>query len=293
MRTKQEVEIMKPKPYEVVEAKFDLFGKIPKTWLSYGKYGLGVDWMDVKGNDLLMGGPRAEVRPNLFSRFLRKIPFHCQFDLTYFTPCEHPRGLIIEIHGEVYRNENYFYLLPLIIKGTNKIYENEYADLKVKLSKTLEKIVKLKADWKAYGAELAKVRSGVVYEKELLKDIFEMLDNSDEAFKPITESEYDKQEKAIYKKYKDVINWRGPLLGGVVGMMNGFEMRVHSDDHGKHFHVIHRGKGVNVRFSFPEIEVVSYASKTLVGSKTKQKIQEFCRTPEIQARLEKEFAKRT
>ena len=69
-------------------------------------------------------------------------------------------------------------------------------------------------------------------------------------------------------------------------------MRVHSDDHGQHFHVIHKGKSINARFSFPDIELMNYISKMTIGAKTQKRIQEFCKTPNIFANLEKEFAKR-
>jgi len=34
MRDENKLELAKPKPYEVVGIKFDVFGKVPKSWLS-------------------------------------------------------------------------------------------------------------------------------------------------------------------------------------------------------------------------------------------------------------------
>ncbi len=289
MRKNQEIEIIKPKPYEVVGVKFDLLGKIPKTWLAYGRYGLGVDWKDVKGGYLPMSGPTAKILPGLLFRFKKKVRFYSHVDLSYFTASEHPRGLILEISGD----GNHSFLFPVIIQGTNKVYESEYELLKNELSNTIKRITKYKEDLKNYNNELEKIRKSVVYDKEILNDIFEILDNSKEIFKPFTESEEDELIKALEEKYKEAIQWRGPLFGGIAGRMDGFEFRVYSDDHDKHFHVVHKGKGVNARFSFPKMELMSYLTRTTIGTKTEQKIREFCEKPEIFAKLEKEFAKRS
>ncbi len=283
------MELAGPKPYEVVGIKFDVFGKVPKSWLSYGKYGFGMDWMDVNGNDLPMSGPSAEVVPGLLFKFKKKLRFYGHVDLSYFQTSEHPRGLVIEISGD---NKHWF-LLPLIIGGTNQIYDSEHEELRKKLSVTVKKVLKRKEDWKNYNKELSQIRKGIVFDIEILEGVFEILKNSEERFEEFSESEEDKQEKDLEEKYKDVIAWRGPLLRGIVGRMDGYEFRVYSGDHNpKHFHVIHKGRGIDARFSYPQIQLIDYkGSSSIIGSKESAKIREFFEVAKNLQKLNSEFQK--
>ena len=289
MQDKNKLELVTPKPYEVVGVKFDVQGKVPKFWLSYGKYGFGMDWMDINGNDLQMSGPSANVIPGLFFRFKKKLRFYGHADLSYFQTSEHPRGLIIEISGD----RKHFFLLPLIITGTNRTYDSECEELKKKLSATVEKVKRRKEDWENYTKELSQIRGGIVFDRGILEGIFNILDNSEEKFEEFSESEEDKQEKKLEEKYKDVIAWRGPLLRGVVGRMDGFEFRVYSGDHNpKHFHVIHKGRGIDARFSYPQIQLIDYKEKSsLIGGKESKRICEFFGATENIQKLDKEFQK--
>ena len=80
---------------------------------------------------------------------------------------------------------------------------------------------------------------------------------------------------------------------GLVAVMKGFEFRVHSDDHGKHFHVIHRGRGIDARFSFPEIELIDYKKLgNTIGRKEENNIRVFFKNPEYFEKLKGEFEKR-
>src|SRR3989344_8070877 len=289
MRKEKSIKIFTPKPYQVVGVKFDLFGKVPKSWLSNGRYGLGADWLDSDGGNLPSSGPNATTFKTLFP-WSRNVMFLAPVDLSYFTTSEHPRGLILVI--ETYGENNHSSYLPVIIAGTNKDYESEHAELKVKLSDTIQKIIQRKKDLENYTRELGELRKSIIDNREILEGVFEILEQSDEQFESYSEAEEDIQVAELEEKYKDAISARGPLFRGLAGKMEGFELRVYSDDHGRHFHVIHKGKGINARFSFPEIELLNYVSRTTIGSKTKKKIQEFCKSQEVFANLEKEFAKR-
>lgn len=44
-------------------------------------------------------------------------------------------------------------------------------------------------------------------------------------------------------------------------LKNGQKIKVYSDDHDTHFHIVHKSSGVNGRFSFPSMELESYVSK--------------------------------
>lgn len=284
----EEIVIITPQPYDVVETKFWVWGKVPKSWLAYGRYGLGVDWRTTDYGYLPMSGPRADVFPGLFFKFKKKIRFQSYVDLSYFDASEHPRGLILEISGE----KDHMFLLPVIIAGTNKLYDSEHENLKEKLSSTIKKVTRCRREYEMYLRDLEELRKKKVDNPEILESIFTILEESGDQFETITISDEEKQEKALEEKYKDAIEWRGPLFRGVAGKMEGFDMTVHSNDHGKHFHVIHKGKGIDARFSFPEMELLNYLSETKISAKTQKKIKDFCNKPDIFARLENEFAKR-
>ncbi len=288
MRKEESIQITTPQPFEVVGAKFDLVGKVPKSWLSYGKYGLGVDWLEANGGHMMSSGPNVNVLPSIFP-WSRKVRFLAPVDLSYFDPCEHPRGLILVV--ETYEIRRSYYL-PVIFSGTNKAFDSEREMLKQKLSDSISRITKQKEDLENYTKELNQIRRSVLEKKEILEGVFEILEQSDDGFESFTQSAEEKLEEELEKKYKDALAARGPLFRGVAGRMDGFAMHVYSDDHGRHFHVTHKGKGINVRFSFPDMERLSYVSPAIIGSKTEKKIQAFCRRPEIFSNLEAEFAKR-
>ena len=124
-------------------------------------------------------------------------------------------------------------------------------------------------------------------------EILKIVEDSDDTFKEYTYSEEDKKEQELNEKYKDALEWRGPVVRGIISHFAGCELRVHSDDHGKHFHVIHRGKGINARFSFPEIRLVNYVnSRNTISSRLEKNIREFCLKPEIFKKFEEEFERR-
>lgn len=287
MSEKETIDLIQPKPYEVVEVKFSVFGKIPKSWLLYGRYGLDLSLMDINGHEFM--GTSAEVIPGLFSKFRKKVKFYSSVDLSHYEIPKHPQGLIIEISD----CNNHSFLVPLIVKGSDENYEINQKELKEKLSNTVKKILKYKEDWNNYRNELQKIRKGVVHKKEILEGVFEILQQSEEHYKPFSHSEEDLEEKVLEEKYRDAINWYGPLLRGIAGRMDGFEFRIYSDDHGKHFHVTHKGKGINARFSFPEIDLINYKGcSNTMGSKEKKKIRDFFKRPENFQKLDNEFRKR-
>ena len=68
---------------------------------------------------------------------------------------------------------------------------------------------------------------------------------------------------------------------------------IYSNDHDRHFHVIHKEKGINARFSFPEIELINYKNtRTSINSKEKKAITNFFKDQTNFNKLEKEFQRR-
>lgn len=80
---------------------------------------------------------------------------------------------------------------------------------------------------------------------------------------------------------------------GLVAQMNGFKFIVHSDDHDKHFHVIHRGDGVDARFSFPDIKLINYKNeRNKINSRQENNIRAFFKNPYYFEKLKKEIERR-
>ena len=123
-------------------------------------------------------------------------------------------------------------------------------------------------------------------------EIMKILDESEDSSEDYLYKDEDRRQKELEERYKDALDWRGPLLHGLAAKLDGFEIRVYSNDHGKHFHVIHRGKNINARFSYPQMELMNYVSGTSINVRTARKISDFCKKPEILAKLEEEFSKR-
>jgi len=131
-----------------------------------------------------------------------------------------------------------------------------------------------------------------INDPDILWGMFELLEKTEVEH---TESPYVKEIKLkaeLEKKYKDALNWRGPLAGATIFRIDGFLFKVHSHDHGKHLHIIHKGRGIDARFSFPELQVVNYKSKNILSSKEEKLIQEFIRKETNFKKLEKEFERR-
>lgn len=284
-----QIQVIAPKPFHVVGTKFDLFGKVSKSLLLSGIYGLSVDWMTSSGGYLPRSGPNSRVFKTLFP-WTKNARFMSKVDLSEFEPKDYPRGLILSI--ETHDNANKLFL-PVIVAGTREARESELEDLRIEMSETIKQTQKYEIDSVNYIKELTELRKSEFHNKEILQGMFKIVEQSDDQFPTITFFEEEKHEEELNEKYKELLNRRGPLLRGLSGVMDGFQMRVYSNDHGKHFHVIHKGKGVNARFSFPDLELLSHVSKTTIGEKTKKRVQKFCKEPEIFKNLEAEFAKRT
>lgn len=78
---------------------------------------------------------------------------------------------------------------------------------------------------------------------------------------------------------------------GSMNLDGGYKVVVHSNDHGTHFHV--RYNGVDARFSFPKIQLVSYVSKGHFTSRQVKNIIATCHDNWMCVKfIESELAKR-
>lgn len=287
MEVKEEIYIIRPKPFEEVGLKFFVSGKIPKSWMPRGQHEIDLSLIDFSGREFM--GTSVYMWPSFFSKFRKKVKFFSHVDLVSCGAQEHtnPRGIIVKISG---CGDNFF-LLPVIIKGTEA--NQPTIELKEKLSNAMDRIVKLKKDYDSYKNELQKIYNRTVHNKEILEGVFEILEQSKDKFKTFYESEEDKEEKELREKYKDAIAENGPMLRGIVGRMAGFEFSVYSGDHNpKHFHIIHKSRGINARFSYPQIELIDYKGRSnIIGRKEVEKIKNFFKVTKNFQNLESEFQK--
>ena len=301
------IEIEYPHPYAFIGAKFTISGWVHLSWFDtdYERpdWRMFVDYLalDVK---IFMGTAPSPILDDTNMRG-DKVYFSIPCELTWANI-----GFIEKSHGRITikiespnRNIDPIYI-PLIVK---QFEDTSTADLEVIKRHSLvgETEKQYIQDLKIYNDEMRKV-----YENRQAKDqgkIYEYLHNQsvsvasgmyqllgeEEEFTEYTYSEDDKREDELNEKYKDALEWRGPLAGGIVSRFNGFELRVYSDDHDKHFHVIHKAKGVDARFSFPDINLMNYKNtRNTISSKMEKKITEYCLQPEIFKIFNDEFNKR-
>ena len=303
-----EIRITSPKPFQNVGATFVISGKVPLSWLktSYGfSRDISLELIDIKAQTIL-GSNVSVGRITLLSKILGYVSFKevFQFNQLNVGFIKDSQGrMTIKLSGQNEKEQSIF--IPIIVK---ELEPEEGVDQKIlerhgKIGETIKQYENDLKDYYKGLAEIAASRKTKNDNKELhylhgqnvgiAAEILKILDDTEGEFDQYTYSEEDQRERELGEKYKDAIEWRGPLLRGIISQFGGFELRVYSDDHDKHFHIIHKEKGVNARFSFPEIQLINYKSSgNTISSKQEKKIREYCLQPEIFAKFDQEFKKR-
>jgi hypothetical protein len=305
---KNKIHIEQPKPFQVVGAEFVISGKVPSSWLktSYGlSRDISLELIDAKAQTIL-GLNLSIGKISLLSKILGYVSFEERFQFSQFNVSfikESQGRMTLKLSGRNEKEQSIF--IPIVVKeleprgGVNpKILERH--------GKIKEIIIQYEKDLQIYYEELSKIQESrklkeilgegqYIYEKniDIANGIIDIIDSSEESFDDYLYSEEDEKEKELEEKYKDALSWRGPLLRGLVHDFQGFELRVYSNDHDQHFHVIHKNKKINARFSFPDIKLLNYANhKNTISSKQEKKIKEFCLRPDIFKKFQEEFGKR-
>jgi len=307
------IKLIQPKPYDEVGAIFVLSGWVPKTWLKtdYGRmdYRLFLDFLDIEAQTFM--GTSVDVQLDWLSKFRNKLKFNTvvqfnQFNAGFISKSQ--GRIVIKLSGQKEDIQSIY--IPLIVK---ELEPESGVDDEIlnKHGKIGDIVTQYKEDLKHYYKELAEIAKSReakdnIYENKksntysyiqdwnITGGILDIFEHAEDSFSEYLYSDEDKRESELEEKYKDALRWRGPLLKGLVGSINGFELRVHSNDHGKHFHVIHKGRGVNARFTFPEIKLLSYKnSVNTIGNKEVDKIFTFFQNTENFNKLEAEFQKRS
>lgn len=297
--------ITDPKPYQTVGGHFVISGSVPIKLLgetSGFTHSIIYDFLEVHGRTIMGSSvdinlPTRTGDPEQIINF--SFTFH---DLNYLT-----NGWIIQSQGrmairlslnggnhDIEQNEVFLpiiFSIPEPLEGFSKELIDKH--------ETIEKRVKqYRVDSNKYIQELGLItkRRADFFEKskEYNSDLSrELTDELAEELSYVMDSiGGDTEIQALEEKYKESLEWSGPLLHGTIGWMNGFSFRVYSNDHGKHFHVIHKEKEINARFSFPQIKLIDYKGKSSeLNKKVIKLIQEYFTEPKNFRKLEQELAK--
>lgn len=297
--TREEINIVTPQPYDEVEARFVISGYVPTSWIKDELDSINLHLLDINGQ-IIMGG---SIKPKLTTKSLSESGETLSFSETV---------QLVSISNSYLRES--LGRMTIKLSSFNEIDQSIYIPIIVKAFKTketfdpqiIEKHTNLESKMHKYETDLVK------YRKEL-SEINKRRDNDYETNKITTDGYSDIKDETILdnvfqilefsedpdiinleEEYKDAIEWRGPLGGGLVDRFNGFDFRVYSNDHDKHFHVIHRERGINARFSFPEIKLINYKNiNNTISTKQQKNILKFFENPEKFKKLEEEFKKRS
>jgi hypothetical protein len=306
----QKIIITSPVPLQEIGAKFNLVGSVPKSLLVHPlgvvDMRLFIDYIDIEGKTFIATTLHVRKPPILSRLFSERCVFGQVEERMWMSHgfIEKSQGRItLKISGHEKVEPVY---IPLIVKGFEP-KEGVSPEIAEKHAVVGETIKQYEQDLEDYYKELEQIRGSRKAKNKgqepqhlhwqnifIASEIFKILDESEESFVEYAYSEEDSREQELEEKYKNALNWRGPLLRGMVSQFGGYELTVYSNDHGNHFHIIHKGKGINARFSFPEMKLVSYSkSENTIGSKEEKKIREYCLKPDVFEKFEKEFQKRT
>lgn len=313
------IKIKSPKKFEDVGGNFVVSGSVSRDWLKSDtgyRNVISIEMYDINAQ-LIMGG--NVILENSINE-IEKSDSKRFFDFMYIFQFHFDSGLK-ESHGcmnirlKGWKDESQSIFIPINVKFFEP--KNGLDKEVIKKHKKVGKIVtKFEKDSVIYHKKLNQIyesRQKKTYrgdEKDtyaqylslseegnwkILGDILNIFENENDEnnVSKYTFSKEDKEEKKLKEKYKDLIEWLGPLCGATIGNMDGFKFMIHSHDHDKHFHVIHKGRRVDARFSFPDIELISYKNAhNYISSKEKSRISDYFKVPENFKILEAEFTRR-
>lgn len=311
----EKVMVFSPKSHQAVGRKFVIKGIVPLVWLK-SKTGIrnsiSLDIIDINGRAITGTSIFIDVsqQTKWFLAPQRRFIFYrvYEFSELSFEFLKESRGrMTIKLSGENERQQSVY--VPINVKYFNQ--ENNLDKEIVKRHDNIGKTIRrYEKDLDKYYKAMEKIRIKRLKKNSILKkdddkmdqyisdwnlseDMLNILGKADHYNNNYPFKQEDQKEEKLAEKYKDALVWQGPLFGAVAGRLNGFEFRIYSGDHGKHFHVIHREKGINARFSFPEIELINYKkAKTSINRREINSIKEYFSNNENFKRIEKEFKHR-
>lgn len=302
----KQVHITFPEPNQKVRTIFCVSGWIPKDCMEdvgvkpNVPVEFPVEFIDLKGRAFLgVGIDIQRPKKNWLSKFRKKYHFIKVFNLTRFveTLRESQGRIAMRINGSIF--------IPIVIKEFAS--KRPSPEILKKHQEIGRMVLECERRWKYYAQEFVEIverrekKIGIpeyegldyryVEDLALQLDILNILSGDGQNWEnPCAEE--DAQLQQLEVKYADVIEVMGPMLGKeVLPSFFGFHAIIYSKDHGKHLHIIHSGRDVDVRISFPEIQIDSYKSGAL-SSREIKKISELLKRPENFSKLEAEFQRR-
>lgn len=302
------IKIKYPKPYEEVKHFFVVKGLVPFSWLDNDGYinnRVSLDILDIDGRTFI-GRSIKLSRSFLPRRFFKKdrmVKFKDtivldKINMSFVAPSQ---GMITLRFTGTREGQNFF--LPVKIKSTNP---NFLPDKKlVEKHKIIgETVLRLDKEWKEYLKQLEEImkrrseKTGIddykninytyINDDNINFGVFGLLNDFEFDQKASSFFEEDQAIKQLEEKFKETIEINGPLLGANILVRDGFHFIKYSNDHGRHFHIIHKGRGLDVRMSFPGLIVESYKSGML-KSKDEKKLVSFLKQPNNFKKLEDAF----
>jgi len=294
--------VSEPKPLAAVGQRFNLTGRVSKSWLTTATGELDnrlfTNYLDIDGHNFYGGTlftrPQEILGSSTQLYEFNQIEVFSQFSSSFL---QKSKGCItLRISGHDDTTQSIF--IPIIV---SQFFPSEPVDpmLVEQHLNVGKRIIRLEESLRDYDKELATLLTKEAEEFQAdLADDAEGVDVEDmellDAIEWILNSAESDEKQALDERYSEALAWRGPLLKGVIGQMSGFVFKVHSHDHGQHFHVIHRERGVDARFSFPDINLESYKNKrNFIGTKEIKEIRSFFMEPSNFEKLQQEFEKRT
>lgn len=304
MSKQRKIIITHPRPYEIVGRSFLILGTIPMTLIGEVQgfsHRLLLDLLEVHGKTIMGSSvdidiPTRTEDQNQIINF--EFPFHVH-DLNnrWIVQSQGRMAIRLALPSLQFEGDQAEVFLPVIFNiGEPQGGFDKYL---IQRHLTIESRVKqYRVDSRKYAEKL-----GLIMQRR--KDFFELSkntlpDESREVTSNIAEDlSYllssiggDDEIGSLQEQYKESLEWSGPLLHGTIGWLNGFSFQVYSKDHDNHFHVIHREKEINARFSFPGIELISYKGKSNeISNKIIKAIQTYFKKPENFNKLAAELSK--
>ena len=312
MKKKNQINLIEPKPYQKIGAKFIVSGRVPETWLKSNSgidYRIFTEFLDINGKTFMGGSINvSDIKPpkswwpwsNKGKIYFNEV---VQLHSVSIGFLEKSQGrIVLKLKGQK-ENEQCIFVPLVLPQFTPK--EGVDSNLINQHGKVGEIVKQYEQDIKNYYKEWTEIHNSFQHNKEdeenetahindtdILWGMFELLGESESTHENSPYVKEIKLKEKLAEKYKDALNWRGPLAGATIFRIDGFLFKVHSQDHGKHFHIIHKGKGIDARFSFPELELINYKSLNTLSRKQEKSIKEFLKSKDNFKKLEKEFTRR-
>lgn len=301
MNLKNSIQVNQPRPYQKVGIEFLVYGWVPVDWLEtdHGRDPrICLKHFDIHAK--LFGCETILIQPPKLFPNLRK-KFFFGYKVRYTQISAHTillsQGLLtIKISGHKKDQEIY---IPICIQGFpqngahDPILVSLHANVEHKikhfsdeLDRYFWELDQLEQKRKEMTGEYGIQSDGTTVEDDELKlGVFKAIDLTD-----------DEEKLALEEKYKEVLEWAGAdaiRFGAGVGRLGGFDFQVYANDHNpKHFHVIHKSRGVNARFSFPGIKLLNYKEKKYsIKRNEEDAIRRYFQDEEHLKRLSIEFEK--